>query len=374
MAGVALVFSLLHLSLRQSGQDDLLPDFLSLFAAGLLIRTDPGNLYDRVSQLEAQESAAGMRPQTFLPFAYPPATAGLFAPLTFLSFRNAYHAWVLINFLMLAVSISLCSDHFQLGPEGQRFLGVGTIAMFPVYVALMQGQTAILILLVFTLAFVAFQSGSRWRSGIWMALLFLKPQWLLLPGLVLFSRQAWKALLSLAASLLVLALGGICLVGWDGFGQLPALMLQMASGQEKTAPPLHQYNLRAVGFFLGMGPSFWILGSALIALAVTATWWRREDTSWHLPTLILGMVLASPQANPHDLVLVLPALAVLIAEYESSLSLAHVLAAVMFGQLPLLTVMLVWPWTGYKIPVVAMVCLILFGFAIWQAWRPCHER
>ena len=86
------------------------------------------------------------------------------------------------------------------------------------------------------------------------------------------------------------------------------------------------------------------------------------------------MILTSPQANPHDLVLVIPALAVLIAEYESSLSLVHLLALVLFGLLPLLTVMLVWPWTGYKIPVMALVSLILFGFAFREAWRPCHER
>ena len=374
VAGIAVVLSLLYLSLWKSGQDDLLPDFLPLYAAGQLIRTDPGSLYNRGSQLETQQAAAGIRPQSFLPFAYPPVTAGFFAPLTLLSYRNAYAVWVLISLLMLGLSIYLCSDNFQLGEEGRRFLAIGTIALFPVYIALVQGQTATLILLLFTLAFRALQKGSEWRAGVWVGLLFLKPQWLLLPGLVLLSRKAWKALLSLVISLFLLLLGGICLVGWEGFGQLLALMLQMASGRETTAPPLHQYNLRALGFFLTLGPAFWILGSALVALVVTATWWRREDTPWHLPTLTLGMILASPQANPHDLVLVVPALAVLIAEYESSLSLVHLLALVLFGLLPLLTVMLVWPWTGHKVPVMALVSLILFGFAVRQAWRPCHER
>ena len=86
------------------------------------------------------------------------------------------------------------------------------------------------------------------------------------------------------------------------------------------------------------------------------------------------MLLSSPQANPHDLVLVIPALAVLIAGYESSLSLRHLVALVLFGLLPLLTVMLVWPWTGYKIPVMPLVILILFGLVLRQAWRPSRER
>ena len=374
VAGVAVVLSLLYLSLWKSGQDDLLPDFLPLYAAGQLIRTDPASLYDPSAQLKTQQTAAGIRPESFLPFAYPPVTAGFFAPLTLLSYRNAYRVWVLISLLMLGLSIYLCSDNFQLGQEGRRFLAVGTIALFPVYIALVQGQTATLILLLFTLAFLALQRGSEWQAGVWVGLLFLKPQWLLLPALVLLGRKTWKALLSLFISVFLLVFAGISLVGWEGLRQLLALMLEMASGRETTAPPLHQYNLRALGFFLTLGPVFWISGSALVALLVTATWWRRENTPWHLSTLTLGMILTSPQANPHDLVLVVPALAVLIAEYESSLSLVHLLALVLFGLLPLLTVILVWPWTGYKIPVMAVVSLILFGFALRKAWRPCHER
>ena len=374
VAGIAVVLSLLYLSLWKSGQDDLLPDFLPLCAAGQLIRTDPGSLHNRGSQLETQQAAAGIRPQSFLSFAYPPVTAGLFAPLTLLSYRSAYAVWVLISLLMLGLSIYLCSDNFQLGQEGRRFLAIGTIALFPVYIALAQGQTAILILLLFTLAFVALQKGNEWQAGVWVGLLFLKPQWLLLPGLVLLGRKSWKALISLFISLFLLILAGFSLVGWEGFGQLLALMVQMASGWEPSGPPLHQYNLRALGFFLTLGPTFWITGSALVALTVTATWWRREDTPWHLATLSLGMLLSSPQANPHDLVLVIPALAVLIAGYESSLSLRHLVALVLFGLLPLLTVMLVWPWTGYKIPVMPLVILILFGLVLRQAWRPSRER
>ena len=374
VAGVGVVLALLYLSLWKSGQNDLLPDFMPLYAAGQLIRTDPGNLYDRGTQLETQKSVAGIGPESFLPFAYPPVTAGLFAPLTLLSYRSAFPVWVLISLLMLGLSIYLCSDNFQLGQEGRRFLAIGTIALFPVYIALAHGQTAILILLLFTLAFVALQKGNEWQAGVWVGLLFLKPQWLLLPGLVLLGRKSWKALISLFISLFLLILAGFSLVGWEGFGQLLALMAQMASGREPNVPPLHQYNLRALGFFLTLGPAFWITGFALVALTVTATWWRREDTPWHLPTLSLGMLLSSPQANPHDLVLVIPALAVLIADYESSLSLRHLVALVLFGLLPLLTVMLVWPWTGYKIPVMPLVSLILFGLVLRQAWRPSRER
>ncbi len=373
VAGVGVILSLLYLSLWKSGQDDLLLDFLPLYAAGQLIRTDPGSLYDRTSQLETQQSAAGIRPEHFLPFAYPPVTAALFAPLTLLSYRGAYSVWVLISLLMLGLSIYLCSDNFQLGSEGRRFLSVGTIALFPVYIALVHGQTATLILLLFTLAFLAFRNCNEWRLGIWVGLLFLKPQWLLLPGLVLLGRKSWKAFLSLFICLFLLILTGISLVGWEGSGQLLSLMLHMASGREATAPPLYQYNLRALASFLNMSPAFWITGSTLVALAVTTTWWRRVNTPWHLPTLTLGMILASPHANPHDLVLIIPALAVLIAEYESSLSLRHLLALVLFGLLPLLTVML-GGWTGHKIPVMALVSLILFGFALREAWRPSHAR
>ena len=121
VAGIAVVLSLLYLSLWKSGQDDLLPDFLPLCAAGQLIRTDPGSLHNRGSQLETQQAAAGIRPQSFLSFAYPPVTAGLFAPLTLLSYRSAYAVWVLISLLMLGLSIYLCSDNFQLGEEDVPF-------------------------------------------------------------------------------------------------------------------------------------------------------------------------------------------------------------------------------------------------------------
>ena len=67
VAGVAVVLSLLYLSLWKSGQDDLLPDFLPLYAAGQLIRTDPASLYDPSAQLKTQQTAAGIRRKASFP-------------------------------------------------------------------------------------------------------------------------------------------------------------------------------------------------------------------------------------------------------------------------------------------------------------------
>ena len=367
VAGVTIILSLLYLSLWTSGKADLLPDFLPLYAAGHLARTDPAGLYDPERQLQAEQLAAGIRPRNFLPFAYPPVTAALFAPLTLLSFTKAYIVWVLISLLLLGLSIYLCSDNFQLGTQGRRFLAMGTTALFPVYIALVQGQTATLVLLLLTLGLVALKRGRQWQAGAWIGLLFLKPQWLLLPSLVLISQRAWRAVLSLSLCVLGLFLLGVWLVGWEGYAQLSTLMLGMAGGTESTAPPLHQYNLRALAVFFGLGPGTWLPASALAALMVMAAWSSQGQPSWRLATLTLGMILVSPQANPHDLILVIPALAMLIARHERSLQLVHLLALVLFGLLPLLTVMLIWPSTGHKPPVMALAVLFLFGVAFLRA-------
>ncbi len=339
ISGVTLVLCLLYLSLWKSGQDDLVPDFLPLYAAGQLVRVDPEHLYDQDRQLATQQSLAAIRPEGFLPFAYPPITAFLFLPLTVFSYGHAYLLWVSSSLFMLGLSIYLCARDFQLRQEGRRFLAMGTMALFPVYIALVQGQTAALILLLATLAFLALRKGREWQAGVWTGLLFLKPQWLLLPALVLVCRRAWKGLLGMLVCVLTLALLGISLVGWEGSLRVFELMAEIASGREGTAPPLHQYNLRSLVFFLQLAAPFWVAGSVLVALAVALTW-LRPDTPWHLTTLVLGMILASPQSNPHDLILVLPALAALLAAYEDSIRLAHLLGLTLFGLLPLLTVML----------------------------------
>ena len=57
-----------------------------------------------------------------------------------LSCRSAYPAWALIRLVMLGLSIYLSSDNFQLGQVGRRFLAVGTITLFSIYIALVQGS------------------------------------------------------------------------------------------------------------------------------------------------------------------------------------------------------------------------------------------
>lgn len=149
------------------------PDFTIYYTAGTMVRQGMGhNLYDDAKQFEVQQRFA---PQVAtrlaaLPFNHPPFEALLFVPFSLFSYRTAYLLWMLANLVMLAVLpilIRPCMTAMAAWPS--PVWSILSLAFFPVFFALFQGQDAILLMFLYGLAFVALRKERLVSAGAWLA-------------------------------------------------------------------------------------------------------------------------------------------------------------------------------------------------------------
>ena len=131
------------------------PDFTALYSAGKIVREGLGKqLYDSQTQYRIQqEFAAGVSiRQGPLPYIHPPWEALIFAPFTWFSYPVAYLLWDAVNVLiLLSLPLLLRNQLFQLKHVSALFWLFVSLAFYPMFFDLLQGQD-ILPLLLFLLS------------------------------------------------------------------------------------------------------------------------------------------------------------------------------------------------------------------------------
>jgi|HubBroStandDraft_1064217.scaffolds.fasta_scaffold10280_4 hypothetical protein len=197
VAGVLLI----HLLVVWNARDLILkgyPDFTIYYTAGSMLRQGLGHaLYDDRVQFQVQRTFA---PQVAtrlgaLPFNHPPFEAVLFIPFSYFPYRLAYLLWGLVNFAMLAVLPILLRWQVPVlarNPAAAWRLTVVSLTFFPAFFALLQGQDAILLLFLYSLAFVSLRKNRLISAGAWLACGLFKFH-LVLPFLVLTLIQEKRA-------------------------------------------------------------------------------------------------------------------------------------------------------------------------------------
>ncbi|HSA92080.1 MAG TPA: glycosyltransferase family 87 protein, partial [Terriglobales bacterium] len=283
-------------------------------------------LYKFDTQRELQRGFPARR--TPLLFYHPPFELLLFLPLAWLPFVPAYAVWMGVNLGLLAWLAWLPHPYAEAYPRFRGLLPlVLALAFFPVTVAMMQGQDSILLLFVFTLAWMALRRGQSFRAGCILALGLFKFQFVLPFMAVLAIRRNWKALKGFLLTGLGLGLVSLIPVGWQGarsyFDFLLEINQHLAYG---TIRPVSMPNLRGlVATFLGDGlPASWLGGLvavvSLLLLALAARYWPPEeetatvrlDLAFALTLVVV--LLVSYHLNPHDLSLLFLAI-LLIARH-----------------------------------------------------------
>src|ERR1700676_244824 len=173
-------------------------DFAIYYCAGTIVRQGLGpRLYDEAPQFKVQREFSpdvAIRLGA-LPYNHPPFEAALFVPLTFFSYPAAFVLWDLAN---LAVLIRL---PFLLGPHLPQLQNypwplwvLTSLSFFPIFMDLLQGQDAILLLFLYALAFVDLKKNRDTFAGGWLALGLFKPH-LVLPFILLLLVQGRRKIL-----------------------------------------------------------------------------------------------------------------------------------------------------------------------------------
>lgn len=205
-------------------------DFVSFYTAGKIV--DGGNgrrLYDLALQHEIQQEVAPNVRTAALPFVRPAFEAWLFRSFAHFPYRAAFVLWDLVSCACLLAAVTLLRREV---PELRQFslflMFMAALSYFPVFVALLQGQDTILLLLIYTIAYIALRRGAQFLGGVVLGLgVFKFP--LLLPFLVPFCvRRRWLQIVMgfFLTSLLVL-MASIATVGWSASAYYPRYLLSI---------------------------------------------------------------------------------------------------------------------------------------------------
>ncbi|HVO82602.1 MAG TPA: glycosyltransferase family 87 protein [Terriglobales bacterium] len=355
------------------------PDFTIFYSAGSIVRTGLGSqLYDDNTQYRAQkEFAAGVHiRQGPLPFNHPPFEALLFLPFTYLPYFTAYVLWGLLNLLILIALPLLLRPHVSLLQRASPMLwSFAALAFFPVFVALLQGQDVLVLVLLLALAFVALKNNSDFAAGCCLGLGLFRFHLVLPLVFMLLLQKRVKAFSGFCAVALALLLISVAVVGMTTTWHYPWYVWQVEKVMGRgSIVPSDMPNLR--GLLDGIltpwtTPRFTTISVIVVSLVFAvfaARKWRSGARATHLPLgfalLVVTTVLISYHAFAYDLSLLLVPVALLLDYLAESTSLTgrtrlvllvpilvlffsplHMVLWLHYGRLNLLApVLLVWWW------------------------------
>lgn len=319
LAGMFLIHALVFWSLRDQLRKGY-PDFTIFYAAGRIVRQGMASqLYDSALQFRTQQEFASRveTRQAALPYNHPPFEVLLFVPLAGLPYFAAYLLWDLLNLLILAALPFLLRPYL---PLMQRAPGVFwpfvSLAFFPVFIALLQGQDILLLLLLFTLTFVALKKKADFSAGCWLGLGLFRFHLVLPLLLILLLHKKRKAIFGFALVAFALGLISTVVVGWKQALAYPAWVwhIERVMGQGATLVATMP-NLRGLMQSIGLAHASQATANSVIAilsaalLLVTSAKWNFAgsgavfDLGFSLA--VVTTVLVGYHVIAHDLCLLL---------------------------------------------------------------------
>lgn len=219
-------------------------------------------------------------------YEHPPFEALLLAPLGALPYKAAYLIWGLLNAAIWLSLPGLLRPYANLPRDEIGYLLLWLL-FAPLGVALFQGQSSILILLLYSLTFIELKKGRAVRAGAIFGLALLKFQFAIPFALIFLLRRQWQFMKGFIASAGVL--GGLSLiaVGWQGIEGYVRLLVGIGGHPDDSS-----YGA-AIGMATVQGFSHAVLGSILsplmisivvaslsISILVWTAWtWRKADLS-----------------------------------------------------------------------------------------------
>ncbi len=305
-------------------------DFSCFYRAGRMVLAGDGA---RVYELNAERRYDARLKTSFvdsgghsfsLPFVFAPFVLVVFAPLSLLPYPQAELLWYGMNVGMLLTFPFLVRNRLR---WNQRTLILALVApafFVPVLLALMQGQPAILLLVIFALTLANLAERNELRAGAWLAMATFKPQLVIPVLLTLAVMRKWKTLTAFGVGCLLLFGISVGIVGWRATLTYPRAVMEFSrlSGSIGGEHPGNMPNLR--GFLTVSLPAqissvvqtrIILVATAGLLLAMLFCLRRSREFSPVSFSLVLTItVLVSYHAYLHDFaLLVLPC--ILLADY-----------------------------------------------------------
>jgi hypothetical protein len=285
-------------------------DFSDFYAAARIVRDGRGSqLYDPAEQDKYLALYAG-RVGTY--FIHPPFETLVYLPFSLLPLSQAYLLWCGFNALLLVLVARMLARHAPLPWQWQTLVPL-CLLFVPLLLNFLQGQDALLLLFLWTAAFVALGEKRGFAAGCLLACGLIKFHLTLpmaIPFLFAAPRKVLAGLVSVATVLLLISLQ-VC--GWAGVVSYPRLLAQLSSFPLAGIRSQQMANLR--GLFAAVCPhsrnlalGLTLFGSVLlVGLVVRGSALAVHDrpTKLVFANAALAAILVGYHASPHDLILLL---------------------------------------------------------------------
>ena len=185
-------------------------DFSVTYIGSRMVYLGQGRqLYDLAEQRKLK--AALLKDAEPLIYEHPPFEALLLAPLGALPYKTAYLLWGLINVAIFLTLPRLLRPYATAPRDELAYLALWLL-FAPLGVALYQGQSSIVLLLVYALTFSALKQGRDGRAGAILGLGLFKFQFILPFVLIFVLRRQWRFLKGFLAT--AAGLGVLSVVRW----------------------------------------------------------------------------------------------------------------------------------------------------------------
>ena len=277
-------------------------DFSALYTSGLLVRRGEGtSLYERHEQWRVQQQFAAnvdIRKGP-MPFIRPPFEALVFLPLTYFSYPVAFGIWSAIKVLLLWLSIRIlprASPFSRIYPSWLE--AVLCLGYFPVFLDLLQGQDAILLLLIVAATLNRLQSNKDVAAGALLSLGLFKFHLLVPIAIILWLAGRARVFAGFVPGSVALAALSCAVSGPRVLFIYPKYLIDLnrAAGvgvvTAQSMPNLRGFLTAFLGRVPYPGPIHWLLlPFAVAAIVVTARIWRPHINT-NYPGLALGYCMS----------------------------------------------------------------------------------
>jgi hypothetical protein len=149
----------------------------------------------------------------------PPHFNLLLLPLVPLGYRGALLCWGLINVVLAAVSLWLIARELSLGRRLKRLLviGVAVLGSAPWTTVMITGEMSLLLLLPFTLAWLAWRRGHWGGVGAWIGVCASFKLFFFLFLVWFAAARRWRAVFAMCTVVLLLVACGTAAFGFDSY-------------------------------------------------------------------------------------------------------------------------------------------------------------
>jgi hypothetical protein len=263
----------------------------------------------------------------------PPFESLLFVPLTFLSYRLAYVAWLFTSIGLLGVAAWLIQANTSvLGAMLQYTHGIPVdfgllfilfLTFDPVMDCLLIGQDSILLLLIYTFVFVALKRGREFEAGCLLACGLFKFH-LVLPFAVIFALRrrfsfvgGFAIVGALLAALSVLLCGPAVLISY------PAMFLNSGSRALMGFQPEYAANIRGLIYLVTPASVPSVIPGIAVALLsafllwITANEWNDSEFELCFSIAVIASLLTGYHLFVYDLSLLLLPVSIVCGELAS---------------------------------------------------------